>query len=147
MKAWGYVLAAFLVGGLAPIQGSLNGQMGRFLGHPLRGTLMNFAVGGIVLLVILLLFVGLPQWSKLSEAPIMLFSPGLMGILFVTTLLALIPEIGALRVLAAVIVGQLIVSAVIDHYGLLSVPVHAFGTSRFLGTLLLIGGLYLIQRS
>ncbi len=61
MKLWLYVVAAFTIGGLVPIQGSLNGQMGKLLGHPLRGTLMNFATGGLLLLAALVVAVWLPS--------------------------------------------------------------------------------------
>ncbi len=147
MRSWLFVIMAFVVGGLAPIQGSLNAQMGRVLGHPLRGTLMNFVVGGAVLLAIILVSaVGFPEREHLAKAPWYLYTAGFVGVLFVTLLLALIPEIGALRVLAAVVVGQLIVSAAIDHWGLLQVPVQAMSASRIGGMALLLAGLYLIQR-
>ena len=146
MRSWLFVMMAFVVGGLAPIQGSLNAQMGRLLGHPLRGTLMNFVVGGVVLLAILVSAVGFPERENLAKAPWYLYSAGFIGVLFVTLLLALIPEIGALRVLAAVVVGQLIVSAAIDHWGFLQVPVQAMSASRIGGMALLLAGLYLIQR-
>jgi transporter family-2 protein len=146
MKYWFFVIAACIVGGLAPVQGSLNAQMGRLLGHPLKGTLMNFAVGGMVLCTILAASVGFPSREDLGKAPWYLYSAGFIGVLFVTTLLALIPKIGALKVLAAIVVGQLLVSAVIDHFGLLHVPVVALGPNRIAGMLLLMAGLYLIQR-
>ena len=147
MRAWIYVAAALFVGGLAPIQGSLNGQMGKLLGHPLRGTLVNFAVGWVLLLVILVAAVGFPSRQDLMKAPWYLYTAGINGVLFVTTLLFLIPEIGALKVLAAVVVGQLLVSVVIDHFGLLHVSVHTVSTGRVAGMLLLVAGLVLIQRS
>ncbi len=59
-----------------------------------------------------------------------------MGILFVTTILFLIPEVGAR-----------IVSAIIDHFGLLSVPLSGFGAGRAIGLALLLAGLFLIERS
>ena len=69
-----------------------------------------------------------------------------MGVVFVTAVLVLIPEIGVLKVLAAAMVGQLLVSAVIDHYGWLWVPVQPFSTSRISGMGCLLAGLYLVHR-
>jgi len=51
----------------------------------------------------------------------------------VTALLTLIPEIGALRVLAAVVVGQLVVSALMDLFGLLQIPVVVLSLNRVAG--------------
>ncbi|MEE2752539.1 MAG: DMT family transporter [Candidatus Latescibacterota bacterium] len=146
MKSWILVVAACVVGGLSPLQGSLNAQMGQLLGHPLKGALVNFSVGGILLCAILALFVGFPNREALGEAPWYLYTAGVIGLLFVTTLLALIPVIGALRVVTALVVGQLIMSAVIDHFGILNVPVVSLGMNRIAGMMLLMTGLYLIQR-
>ncbi len=66
---------------LALIQGSLNAQRGQLLGHPLRGTLMNFAVGEIILRGILIVGVGFPQRADLSKAPRYLYSAGFIGVL------------------------------------------------------------------
>lgn len=147
MRAWLYVAAALIVGGLAPIQGSLNGEMGKVLGHPLRGTLMNFVVGWVLLLMILVIWVGFPTREDLGRAPWHLYLAGIQGVLFVTTLLTLIPIIGALKVITAVVVGQLMVSVIIDHFGLLHVPVHSLSPGRVAGLLLLVAGIILIQRS
>ena len=142
-----FMLLALVVGGLAPVQGSLNAQMGQLLGHPLRGTLMNFLVGGGILLGLLMPFVGFPAWADLKSTPWYLFTAGLIGVMFVTVFLGLIPEIGALRVVAAVVVGQLVVSAVIDHFGILNVTVVPMSINRIIGMGLLLVGLYMIQRS
>ncbi len=66
---------------------------------------MSFATGGFLLLAVLIVAVGLPRRQDLGKAPWYLFTPDLMGIVFVTTMLLLIPEIGALRALAAAVVG------------------------------------------
>ena len=107
---------------------------------------MNFATGGILLLVLLVLSAGFPAREDLVKAPWYLYTGGLMGVLFVTAMLTLIPELGALKVLAAIVVGQLIVSALIDHYGWLMVPVHSLSLTRVMGMGCLFAGLYLIQR-
>ncbi len=48
--------------------------------------------------------------------------------------------------IAALVVGQLIMSAVIDHFGILNVPIVALSPNRIAGMVLLMAGLYLIQR-
>jgi len=146
MKSTLFIVAALIIGGLMPVQGSINAQMGQILGHPLRGTLMNFATGGVFLLVLLAIAVGFPVRENMMNAPWYLYTGGLMGVLFVTTVLVLIPEIGTFRVLAAAMVGQLLISALIDHYGWLLVPITPFSTSRIIGLGCLLAGLYLVHR-
>ena len=108
---------------------------------------MNFFVGGGILVGLLMPFVGFPAWADLKIAHWYLFTAGLIGVMFVTVFLGLIPEIGALRVVAAVVVGQLVVSAVIDHFGILNVTVVPMSINRIIGMGLLLVGLYMIQRS
>jgi len=146
MKTVFFMLAILCIGGLMPIQGSINAQIGQILGHPLRGTLMNFVTGGVLLVVLLCFWVGFPTGEDMMQAPWYLYSGGLMGVLFVTAMLTLIPELGALRVVAAVVVGQLIVSTIIDHFGLLKVPVHSLSVTRVAGIGCLVIGLYLVNR-
>ena len=135
MKSTFLLIFVLLVGGLMPIQGSINAQMGQILGHPLRGTLMNFATGGILLVILLVLWAGMPAKNDLLKAPWYLYSGGIMGVVFVTAMLTFIPELG-----------QLIVSAIVDHYGWFMVPVHSLSISRAFGIGLLVLGLYLINK-
>ena len=93
MKSMLSLTFVLLVGGLMPIQGSINAQMGQILGHPLRGTLMNFATGGFVLVALLVLWAGFPEVDDLFKAPWYLYTGGIMGVVFVTTMLTFIPEL------------------------------------------------------
>ena len=146
MKSTLFIVSALIVGGLMPVQGSINAQMGQILGHPLRGTLMNFAIGGVFLLVFLAVATGFPTGENMMKAPWYLYTGGLMGVIFVTAVIVLILEIGALKVLAAAMVGQLLISALIDHYGWLWVPVTPISMSRIIGIGCLLAGLYLVHR-
>jgi transporter family-2 protein len=48
--------------------------------------------------------------------------------------------------LAASIAGQLIVASIIDHYGFFNVTVHPVSLSRITGIIMLLLGIFLIQR-
>ena len=56
------------------------------------------------------------------------------------------PRIGVLNVLAAAVVGQLLVSILIDHFGWFGVPVQPVSIARLAGAVSLVAGLFLIQR-
>ncbi len=45
-----------------------------------------------------------------------------------------------------IIIGQLLVGVLVDHFGLLGVPIHQVGWTRLLGVLVLLAGGYLIAR-
>jgi transporter family-2 protein len=66
--------------------------------------------------------------------------------MFVTSVVLLIPRIGVTTMLAASIAGQLIIASIIDHYGFFNVTVHPISLSRIAGIIMLLLGIFLIQR-
>jgi transporter family-2 protein len=57
-----------------------------------------------------------------------------------------VPKIGVANVLIAAVAGQLILSLIIDNYGLMGVPKQHISFSRIAGTLLVVAGLYLVNK-
>ncbi len=146
---WKYALTgiALLIGGLLAVQGSMNSQLGSYLKHPLQASLTNFLVGTICLLLVnVLLQTEVPKLSLLAQVPLYLFFGGILGAIFVSSVVILIPKIGVSTMLGATIGGQMIVASIIDHYGWFNVSVHPFSFGRFAGIVCLVLGIFLIQR-
>ncbi len=142
-----FIVVALAAGTLIPVQGSLNARLGKTLPHPLQSSLTNFLVGSLVLLLLLLVIrAPWPTYASLAAVPPQLFLGGVIGVIFVSAVLILIPQIGVLNVLASALVGQLLVSILIDHFGWFGVPTHSLSLSRIVGALSLVIGLFLIQR-
>ncbi|NPA36532.1 MAG: DMT family transporter [Chlorobi bacterium] len=141
------VTIALLIGGLLSVQGSINSHLGAFLKHPLQAAFVNFFVGAVVLLLLnILLRTEVPHFKELGKVPVYLFFGGMLGAIYVTSAVILIPKIGVSSMLAASIAGQLIISSVIDHFGFFNVPLHPFTLGRMAGIVLLLTGIFLIQR-
>lgn len=136
-----------LVGFLTPMQGAINSQLSRFMHHPLQASFISF-LGGLVSLSIIIILLGIafPGLPTFKTIPWYLYLGGFIGAGFVSTMLILIPRIGALNMLGAAIAGQLIMSVIIDHYGLFGVPQHSMNYYRAGGILLLMGGLLLMRK-
>jgi transporter family-2 protein len=71
---------------------------------------------------------------------------GVLGAVYVTTALVAVRSLGAGGVTAATISGQLTLSLVIDHLGILGVDKQPITWERVLGVLLLALGTFLIVR-
>lgn len=139
---------ALLLGGLIPIQSSFNTFLAQQLKSPLQAAFINFA-GGIIVLTILLFLVfrvSLPAMADLKQIPWYYYIGGAIGVSFVTMVVMLTPKIGITNVLAGALVGQLIVSAIMDHFGLLNLNVHPISWQRVLGICFLIFGIVLTQK-
>jgi transporter family-2 protein len=148
MKNYIFLLLALLVGGLLPVQGSLNAHLGKGLNHPLQATFVSF-FGAIIVLLLLLLALNppLPSVSQLKSTPAVYYTGGIYGVVFVTTILMLAPRIGIANTLVATIVGQLIVSVIMDHFGVFGLVRHPINGYRLMGCMGLMISLYLIQRT
>lgn len=148
MKLWVYISLALLVGGLVPLQGTINAGLSKHMHHPLQASFISF-MGAVITLVALLFILRpeMPSLPQIKSVPLRYFTGGIYGVIFVTTILALTPRIGIANTVVATIVGQLIVSVIFDHFGLLGLSRQPATLSRILGCAGLIASLYFIQKT
>ena len=143
-----YIIIAVIIGGLIPIQSSINAHLGQFMKHPLLATFINF-LGGILLLFVLVFIVvkpSLPPLTVFKDTPLYLYFGGFIGVTFVTAVVFLTPKIGITNMLAGAIVGQLVISSIIDHFGWFNLPVSPITITRLAGIAFLFIGIYLTQK-
>ena len=147
MKNLLLLVVALCAGGLVPVQGSINAHLSEGLNHPLQATFISF-FGAVLLLIAVLLALrpALPSLAQFKAIPPIYYTGGIYGVLFVTTLLVLTPHIGIASTVTATIVGQLILSVILDHFGLFGLARHPIGLPRLLGSAGLLVSLYLIQK-
>ena len=141
------MLLALAVGCLLPIQASINAKLGGILKAPIMAALVNFMVGGFVLLVVIL---GTRTPNNLlqafKEAPIYAWIGGVMGCIYVGSIIFLIPRLGAALSFSLIVCGQLVFSLILDHFGMFGVPVQPINWGRISGILLILGGVLVIQK-
>lgn len=145
-----FILLAILAGGMLPVQGVVNSQLGRALDDVVLATLISFIVGSVTLLIV---FLYRNNWSAgggslqgLRDVPPILYIGGILGAIYVTAVAALIPKIGVANTMIAVILGQVLLSLLLDHIGVLGIEVRALSWSRLLGAGLVVSGLVLVVK-
>ena len=137
----GMMMAAGLLFGL---QSPINAQLSRSVGV-LEGSFLSFLGGTLVLGIAVLLFgkghvggvFGVPAWQLVG---------GLLGATVLFNTILCVPHIGVLPTLMAMILGNLIMGCIIDHFGWFGIPVNLFTWRRFLGVLLVLLGLFIAFR-
>ena len=144
IKLW-FFLISILGGATWGAQASINGALGKKIGV-VEGTFVNFAVGTLILAIIVLFF-GKGNLLQVFTVPKWQLVGGFMGAIVIFTIILSVPTIGAASTLFAAISGQILISMIIDHYGFFGVPQIAFDWQRILGVLLMAGSLILIFRS
>lgn len=139
------VILIGLVGGAAigfqsPMAGAISQRLGGTAGSlfvHLSGTMFSAA---------LLLLRGGENIRNWRSLPWYVFSVGLFGLILYQTIAVTLPRLGSAAMITLIIIGQLIVGLLIDHFGWLGVTVHPISPTRVLGVLVLMLGGYLIAR-
>ena len=140
---------AILAGGMLPVQGVINSQLGRSLENVVLATLVSFIIGALTLMLVFLYRSSgsvTASLQGLREVPPLLYIGGVLGAVYVTAVAALIPKIGVANTMIAVILGQVILSLLLDHYGLLGLDIRAIGWPRIIGAGLVVLGLVLVVK-
>lgn len=142
-----FMFLALLAGCILPIQASINAKLGSYLKTPLMAALINFLVG---LLILLFFVIGsrTPNniYQAIKEAPAFSWIGGLLGATYVTSIIFLVPRLGAALSFGLIVAGQLIFSLVIDHYGIFGVPTQGINAGKVAGVVLIIAGVIMIRK-
>ena len=143
---WLLALVAVAAGALLPVQASINGRLRPFVGGPIPATLVSVAVStSAMILLVIASRTTVPSSAKWSGSPWWVWTGGLLGVVFVLVSLSLVNRLGAAFLFALVVVGQMLASLAIDHFGLFGVSEHAVSPLRILGVALLLAGVVLIR--
>ena len=142
-----YILLALAAGAMMPTQAATNNKMAIVVGSPVLSAFISFFVGTIALFVYLLISgVPLGNIASVKEAPAIAWIGGLLGAFFVAAAVTLVPRLGVAMTFSVIVAGQMIVTLVIDHFGLLDVPVKEVSLARIAGIILIGVGVVLIRR-
>lgn len=143
-----YFAMAFLGGAVTPLQAGLNRRLGIGLGNPLYATIANFVIGGLTIssIVLALVLAGLVKMpARPGQTPWWCWLGGLCGVTFVFSATVALDKLGSASMIVSLIAGQMIVSIIMDHFGILA-AVREVSLGRIAGVVLLLAGVVLIQR-
>lgn len=138
---------ALLVGTFLPLQVGVNSKLADSVGSPLLSALLSFTVGTFALLTyIIITGVPLSNVANAKDATPISWIGGLLGAFYVAVSIVLLPKIGVAMTVSLIIAGQMLMSVVMDHFGLLGVPVREISFARVAGIVLMFTGVLLIKR-
>ena len=141
------LIIALIAGVVLPVQTAVNNKMAVSVGSPVLGALISFGVGTLSIFAYALISgETLSSLTSSKNAPAVAWIGGLLGAFFVTSTIILLPRIGVAMTISLIIAGQMIAALVMDHYGLLNLPVKEMNLWRIVGVTLIVGGVVLIRR-
>ena len=137
-------IALVLLGGVAAAaQAPVNAALARSLDSSIAATALSFAVGLVLLLILTAAWSGPAVVYKLSSVPLWQCAGGLLGALYVFSMVMGVPQLGVVTAFAALIVGQMLGAAVLDSSGAFGLAVQAVTPQRIMAVVMVIGGLVL----
>ena len=139
------VILIGLIGGVAVgLQSPMAGSMGQRVG----GTASSFIVhlGGLIASGVLLLARGGEKIRDWRMIPPYIFIAGVFGLILYQCINVTLPRLGSTMTVVLIIVGQLLMGVLVDHFGWFGVAPRPVDLPRVLGVLILMGGAYLIAR-
>lgn len=135
-----FILSSLAGGIVLAVQAGANAQLSKAVGSPYSATALQLAVGAGLLLAATALTGSLGALGRLAGAPWWHAIGGLASALYVLATIVLFPRIGAVVTVGLLITGQMLMSLLLDTFGLLGVPPRALDLGAMLGAACVLSG-------
>lgn len=133
-----YKFSAAFIGVLIAIMVAFNGVLDIEVGTYLATVIIHI-VG--LMTIILLLVLKKQKFLIKEKLPTYLFSAGAMGVFVVSFNNICFNKLGASLTLSLGIIGQLLLSCIIDHFGLLGMKTYKFKKKKLIGFAIIFIGI------
>ncbi len=142
-----FLLIALTAGAVLPLQANFNVEMGKAAKEPVFAGFISFLIGTIGLLGYLF-FIRYDTGSLKTVTSVnwYVWSAGILGAFYVVAVIILTPKLGTALTFGLVVTGQMLLSVILDHYGLFGTSTHTISWQRLVGVILLITGVVLIRK-
>lgn len=131
-----------LVGGVAVgLQGPMASMITQRLG--LFESVFIIHLGGAVVALIPLLVYGGGKLAQWRIVPWYALCAGIFGLMVIGAISYMIPRVGVAAAITSIVAGQLLVSTILDHSGLLGAAERSLDATRILGLVVVLVGVWL----
>jgi bacterial/archaeal transporter family-2 protein len=138
------ILIGLIAGAAVGVQSPIAGAMGQRVG----GLASSFIVhlSGMLFSLVFLFFRGGEKIQDWNRLPWYMLISGIFGVILYQCISIVLPRLGGTLMITLIIIGQLLVNVLVDHFGWMGVSVHPITLTRVGGILILLVGGYLIAR-
>lgn len=125
------------------VNAKLNGQVT----SPLWASFISFATGTVILFTLAWITSGKMISIETDGLKWWMFLGGALGAFFVTTALFIVPHLGVATMIALFVAGQLISSALLDHFGIMAAAPNPVNLQKIIGLSLLALGAFITLKA
>lgn len=140
-----YAAIMLLAGIGIPVLAALNAALGVRIGSPAAAATVLFMIALLTCSVVMVV-TGPQALAKVVSAPRHLLLAGVLIAFYVLSITFVAPNFGVGNAVFFVLLGQLISTAMIDHFGLFGARVTPMDASRVLGIALMAAGVFVTQK-
>jgi bacterial/archaeal transporter family-2 protein len=134
-----------LIGGIAVgLQGPMASMITQRLG--IFESVFIVHLGGMIIALIPLLVYSGGKLSEWRSVPWYVLGAGIFGLVVIGAISYTIPRVGAAAAIMTIVAGQLLISVVLDHFGLLGAAARTLDVSRLVGLVVVLVGVWLTVR-
>ena len=142
MESIVFIILIGLAGGIAvglqsPLASMISQRLGTF------ESIFIIHVGGAIIALFPLLFYGGGKLSQWKSVPWYALGAGVFGLVVIGAISYMIPKVGVAASITTIVAGQLLVSLILDHFGLLGASVRALDVTRLFGIAVVLFGVWL----
>ncbi len=140
-------LAAVLSGCLSAVVGAILASLGQVIGSAIQATTVLFAIATVVMIVYCCLGGSIVKTRKAftTSAPWWIWMGGILGAVIVYGNAWLIPLIGVSAFMMALLIGQLLLSLLMERHGWLGAPKKHISWTQYAGIIIMLAGVFMIK--
>lgn len=140
-------LAAVLSGCLSAVVGAILASLGQVIGSAIQATTVLFAIATVVMIVYCCLGGSIVKTRKAftTSAPWWIWMGGILGAVIVYGNAWLIPLIGVSAFMMALLIGQLLLSLLMERQGWLGAPKKHISWTQYAGIIIMLAGVFMIK--
>src|SRR2546423_462683 len=140
-----WIVIAFLAGAFLPLQGGFNALLGKEAKSPIHASMFSFIIGTILIVLYILITRQSVSLEGVKNAPWYAWLGGLFGAFCLTAIILAFPNLGPGLTFGLLVAGQMIISVVLEHFGILVAEPHPISFLRVLGILLIVSGVMMVR--
>ena len=137
---------ALVAGTFLPVQAGLNSRLGKSIESPVYASMISFITGAVAVLIYIMITKQHVSWAGLKTAPAYTWIAGALGAFYVTTVILAFPRIGPALTFGLVVLGQMVIAVLLDHFNILVAHQHNINIWKILGVILIVGGVIIIRK-
>ena len=138
------ILFALLAGAAVQLQAPMASLMGQKLG--MFSSVFIVHIGGALLSLIPLTLAGGENIREWRTLPWYILLAGAFGLIVVSAMTYTIPRIGASATVTLMVVAQLVLASIVDHFGLLGTSTRPITFPQLIGFGVLVLGAWLVTK-